>query len=61
MLAIIGLPFFGGDQAIRDPGQKRESSLWILYAVGSLVAYINGRLSHRYTVEAHDAELNGDN
>ncbi len=25
VVAIVGLPFLGGEDAIRDPGQKRES------------------------------------
>ncbi len=31
VLGVIGLPFVGGDTAIRDPGQKRESNLFLLY------------------------------
>ena len=49
ILGIVGLPFIGGDHAIRDPGQKRENNLYIFYLVGSIVAFVNGWLSHRQT------------
>jgi hypothetical protein len=59
VLAVIGLPFVGGDQAIRDPGQKRENNLWILYFVASVVMFVNGYLSHRQTVQHYHEETEG--
>ena len=56
ILGVIGLPFLGGDQTIRDPGQKREGSLYLYYLVGGIVMIANGWLSHRQTVVAFDEE-----
>lgn len=54
---IIGLPFLGGDSAIRDPGQKKESyPLFIIYLVASVLMVINGILSHRHTVQAYNEQ-----
>jgi hypothetical protein len=50
-LSIIGLPFFGGDAAIRDPGQKREGWLFALYLVAGVVMLVNGYISHQQTVQ----------
>jgi hypothetical protein len=60
-LAIIGLPFFGGDESIRDPGQKRESNLYALYFGAAVVMFINGWLSHRQTVKAYHEHLENPN
>lgn len=54
ILSIIGLPFLGGDQAIRDPGQKRENGLALLYFLGAVIMLVNGWLSHRQTVQHHN-------
>jgi len=51
ILAIVGMPFLGGDNAIRDPGQKRESSLWLIYFISSVVMLVNGLISHKMTVQ----------
>ncbi|MFZ4506225.1 MAG: hypothetical protein ACOYON_00835 [Fimbriimonas sp.] len=56
-LAIVGLPPLGGDSAIRDPGQKPETSLWVLYAIASVVMLVNGWISHRQTVAAYEEEM----
>ena len=56
VLGIVGLPFFGGDRAIRDPGQKKEDSLYILYLVASAIMFINGYISHRQTVQHYNEE-----
>lgn len=56
LVAVVGLPFIGGDGTIRDPGQKRESSLWILYVVASVLMFGNGWLSHRQTVKTYEEE-----
>lgn len=51
VLAIIGLPFIKGDDAIRDPGQKRESGLAYIYLGASVVMLVNGLISHKQTVQ----------
>jgi hypothetical protein len=54
ILSIIGLPFLGGDSAIRDPGQKRENGLAYLYYAGAVIMLFNGWLSHRQTVQHYN-------
>jgi peptidoglycan/LPS O-acetylase OafA/YrhL len=51
VIGILGFPFLLGEEAIRDPGQKRESGLVLIYVVGAAVMLINGVLSHRQTVQ----------
>jgi len=58
-LAVIGLPFIGGDTAIRDPGQKREDGLYLIYLGAGVVMLINGWISHRQTVQAYEEETRG--
>lgn len=57
VLGVAGL--IGGDALIRDPGQKREGHLYLMYFGGAIVALVNGWLSHRQTEmdfeEASDA------
>lgn len=60
VIGIVGLPMFGGDKAIRDPGQRPESNLWWLYVAASLVMLLNGWISHRQTVQ-HYEEQEGKN
>jgi uncharacterized membrane protein len=58
VLAIVGL--VGGNDAIRDPGQKIEKiPLSLLYLVASVVMAVNGVLSHRQTLQQH-AEESGE-
>jgi len=59
VLGIVGLPFLGGDETIRDPGQKREGNLFVLYLIASIVMLINGLLSHRQTVQHYEEEHSG--
>lgn len=59
LLGFIGLPFIGGDNAIRDPGQKRESWLFLLYFGASAIMLLNGYLSHQQTVQ-HYRETVGE-
>lgn len=54
LLAIVGL--VGGDAPIRDPGQKRESNLWLIYLGSAVVMLVGGILSHRQTVQAYEEE-----
>lgn len=53
IIAIVGLPFVGGAEAIRDPGQKREGGLVLIYLGGALVMLVNGLLSHQQTLRAY--------
>ncbi|HVL39529.1 MAG TPA: hypothetical protein VM328_09085 [Fimbriimonadaceae bacterium] len=50
MIALYGLPFLGGENAIRDPGQKRESGLSLYYFGGAVLMLVNGLLSHWQTL-----------
>ena len=59
LLGLLGLPFLGGDDAIRDPGQKRETSLFLLYLVASAVMLVGGLLSHGQTVQQYEEEHSG--
>jgi len=57
ILGIVGA--ISGDQVIRDPGQKREGGLYLLYFVASVVMLVNGYLSHRQTVQQYEEEKQG--
>jgi hypothetical protein len=54
ILGIVGI--IGGDQAIRDPGQKRENGLYLLYFFASVIMFANGFISHRQTVQQFEEE-----
>lgn len=56
LLGIVGMPFIGGDKAIRDPGQKPEDRLFLLYLTAAVVMLINGYISHRQTVQHFEEE-----
>ena len=51
-LCIVGLT--AGDDTIRDPGQKHEGYLWLLYLVASGIMLLNGILSHSQTVQHYN-------
>ncbi len=57
ILGVVGL--IGGDQTIRDPGQKREGGLFLLYFVASVIMFVNGAISHRQTVQQFEEETQG--
>jgi len=59
ILGIIGLPFVAGEDAIRDPGQKRENGLALLYFLGAAIMLVNGWLSHSQTVQHYQETLEG--
>jgi hypothetical protein len=61
VLGVIGLPFIGGDDAIRDPGQKLEGNLFVLYFGAAAIMLLNGYLSHRQTVQQYEEEIGGSN
>jgi len=54
LLGVWGLPFLAGEKAIRDPGQVRESNLWLIYWGGAAVMLVNGLLSHMQTVKHYN-------
>ncbi len=54
VLGILGAIF--GDGAIRDPGQKREGGLYLLYFVAFVVMLVNGYISHQQTVQQFEEE-----
>lgn len=58
IIAIAGL--FSGEASIRDPGQKREGGLVLLYLAGAVIMFVNGIISHRQTIQAYD-EFTGEN
>jgi hypothetical protein len=57
LVGVYGLPFLGGEAAVRDPGQKREGGLVLLYFAGAALMLINGVLSHRQTVQHYNEQL----
>ncbi len=58
ILFIIGI--VDGNAAIRDPGQRRESTpLWLLYLVASAVMLLNGYFSHAQTVQHYKETSEG--
>ncbi|MBS1707024.1 MAG: hypothetical protein JST40_14255 [Armatimonadetes bacterium] len=57
---LIGVAAFGlvrGEKSIRDPGQKEESGLPLIYLGGAVVMLLNGVLSHRQTVFNYHLEM----
>jgi len=54
VVAIVGLPFLGGEDAIRDPGQKRENGLVWMYLAGAAIMALNGWLSHQHAAKAFE-------
>lgn len=50
VVGVWGLPFLGGQELIRDPGQSDENGLVLIYWGGALVMLVNGIISHRQTV-----------
>ena len=56
-VALAGLAvwaFVRGDEAIRDPGQVREGNLAWFYLAGAVVMVVNGVISHKQALKAHD-------
>lgn len=60
VIAIIGLPFVAGQEAIRDPGQKRENGLSLFYFGGAVLMLVNGLLSHWQTVKHYNERSEED-
>ncbi len=59
LIGVYGLPFLGGESAIRDPGQKREGGLALIYFGGAAIMLLNGWLSHRLTVRHYHEATEG--
>ena len=58
VVGVVGL--VAGEESIRDPGQKREGMLPLLYFAGAAIMLINGYLSHRQTVQHYNETLQGE-
>lgn len=54
-IALVGL--IAGPESIRDPGQRRENGLLLIYFGGAVVMLVNGLLSHRQTVQHYHEQL----
>jgi hypothetical protein len=59
-IGLLGLRPLGGDPAIRDPGQRREDNLYLLYFGAAAVMLINGIVTHSQTLQ-HYRETVGQN
>ena len=53
-MALWGL--VQGQEAIRDPGQKRENGLVFMYLGGAALMVINGYLTHLQSVQAYEED-----
>lgn len=51
LLALLAI--VKGPNAIRDPGQKREGMLWLIYLGASAIAAVNGWVSHAQAMQAY--------
>jgi len=60
VIGLIGLTFIGGEDSIRDPGQRRESGLAPMYLIASLVMLVNGWISHTLTMRHYEESQSGD-
>ena len=60
-LGVYGLPFLGGEGSIRDPGQKFETGLPVMYFIAAAVMFVNGIVSHRQTLQAYEDGLVSNN
>ena len=57
VLTLVGM--LGGQDAIRDPGQVRESGLVWIYLGGAAAMLVNGLLTHQQAIR-HFAESQED-
>jgi hypothetical protein len=60
LIGVAGLPFLLGPEAIRDPGQRREGGLTLIYLGGAVVMLVNGLLSHKQTVLHYQEAQEGE-
>jgi hypothetical protein len=56
IVGVIGLPFLGGNKAIRDPGQIPEEGIFLIYWGGAAIMLVNGIISHKMTVQHYQEE-----
>jgi hypothetical protein len=57
LLAIIGIMGMAkGSDFIRDPGQVANGSLPLFYLLAAVVFVVNGLVSHRSSMKAHEEE-----
>ncbi len=54
MIGFLGIAI--GQDSVRDPGQKREDGLALIYFGGALVMLVNGFLSHKQTVQHYNEQ-----
>lgn len=54
VVALVGV--LRGDEVIRDPGQKDEGGLVLIYLGGAAISLINGIISHRQYVRHYNEE-----
>ncbi|MBX3096104.1 MAG: hypothetical protein KF812_04520 [Fimbriimonadaceae bacterium] len=54
IVALWGL--VQGQEAIRDPGQKRENGLVLMYFGGAVLMVVNGYLTHLQAVQAYEED-----
>jgi hypothetical protein len=48
VLFVLGIAgAIRGNDFIRDPGQRHEDLLWVIYLVAAVVMLINGLISHK--------------
>lgn len=52
IISMVGVAF--GSHTIRDPGQRPESNLSLIYLLASVVMLVNGLISHRQTVMSYE-------
>ena len=61
LLVILGfVGIIGGEDSIRDPGQKREHGLALLYFAGAIIMLLNGFLSHGQTVQHYRETISNE-
>lgn len=60
ILVVIGTAgLIAGSSAVRDPGQRPESNLPLIYFGAAVVMFLNGYLSHKLTVQHYDEQQTG--
>ena len=58
VIGIIGIAV--GNATIRDPGQRPESNLYLIYFGAAVIMFVNGWLSHRLTVQHYKEQGGAD-
>lgn len=61
ILVLLGIwGFIGGEAAIRDPGQIRETGLSWIYFGGAVLMLVNGLITHAQAVQSYNELGHGD-